>query len=400
MMSMGDHSGKDQNTAAARHQAAGAPMRRARLAAWCVFIGMAGTSMTFQTYHAITAGQMNPWLAFLYGVVPLAISIGVLEFAAVWGVLWAQLASYGIALGAMFESASATGAVTGHAGPAHAELVFGLILDAAALLAIAFINHGPTAAAVVAAVIAREGELLDAVRAAQSAAREAALLAAETEAGLRAQLAQEQAAKRGAAAEAQTALRDAVRQAQADAQNALDDALQTAAEASKARENALRQEIDGQRHAREIAEQGADRWSEAEDRRIAAEIAQASSAGELRTTREALDAAIEARNAAESRAANAEAQAATLTRKLTAVAGAKRARKNAPAAADAGGRAGEAKVPNDVDAQAEALSILADEPDIKGAALGPRVGKSERWGQLFLQRLAARPVGGESPEAD
>jgi hypothetical protein len=58
-------------------------------------------------------------------------------------------------------------------------------------------------------------------------------------------------------------------------------------------------------------------------------------------------------------------------------------------------RAGKARVSPEV-AQAEALSILANEPGISGAKLGPRVGKSERWGQLFMQRLATRPAGGDA----
>ena len=128
---------------------------------------------------------------------------------------------------------------------------------------------------------------------------------------------------------------------------------------------------------------------------MAAEFARESSAGELRTTREALDAAITARNDAETRAANAETQAATATRKLAATAGAKRTRKTAGPAGPAGA---ETKVPKDVDAQAEALSVLADEPDISGAALGPRVGKSPRWGQLYLQKLASRPAGDAGAE--
>lgn len=396
MSGMGDHSGKDQTAASLRHQAAGAPMRRAHFVAWSVFIGMAGTSMTFQTYHAFTVG-LPWWAAGLEGVAPLAISIGILEVAAVWGVLWAQFGSYAIAVGAMYESAAATGAVTGRASSAHAELVFGLILDAAALLAIAFINHGPTAGAAVAAVIQRENELLGLLHGERSAREEDARIAAGTEAGLRAQLAQEQAAKRTAAAEAQTALRDAVQQAQTGAQTALDDALQAAAETHQARENALRQEIDAHRHAREIAEQGADRWSEAEDKRIAAEIAQASSAGELRTTREALDAAIEARNAADLRAANAEAQAARLTRKVEAAAGPKRPRKTADAAAGGKGSAApETELPDDFDAHAAALAKLDEEPGISGAALAAAVGMSERWGQDFKKKLAARVAGGEA----
>ena len=46
------------------------------------------------------------------------------------------------------------------------------------------------------------------------------------------------------------------------------------------------------------------------------------------------------------------------------------------------------EVPDDVDARAEALAILAAEPAISGADLGLRVGKSKRWGQLFKNGLA------------
>jgi hypothetical protein len=51
------------------------------------------------------------------------------------------------------------------------------------------------------------------------------------------------------------------------------------------------------------------------------------------------------------------------------------------------------EVPSDVDAQAEALSILAAEPGISGAQLGPRVGKSKRWGQDFKKNLAGSSAG-------
>jgi hypothetical protein len=56
------------------------------------------------------------------------------------------------------------------------------------------------------------------------------------------------------------------------------------------------------------------------------------------------------------------------------------------------------KVPDDVGARAEALGILASEPDISGADLGLRVGKSKRWGQLFLRGLATAPKGPDAEE--
>lgn len=51
-----------------------------------------------------------------------------------------------------------------------------------------------------------------------------------------------------------------------------------------------------------------------------------------------------------------------------------------------------ARVPQDVDAQAEALAILAADPGIKGAELGRRVGRSERWGQDLKKKLAVKEV--------
>jgi hypothetical protein len=363
-----------------KHHAAGAPMRRARFAAWCVFTGMAATSMTFQTYHAITAGQLAWPLAALYGIAPLAISIGVLEFAAIWGVLWAQIASYLIAGGAMYASASATGAVTQHAAAAHTELVFGLILDAAALLAIAFINHGPTAAAVVAAVEAREAELLERIAAGRAEAQGAARNAADAEARLRAELAAERTAKQAAAAEAETALRAAIERAASEGEGARETALRAAAEASRAREGALLQQLQAERGAREIAEQGAARWSDSEDRRISAEAGRASNADQLRSAREALQAANAAREAADLRAAEAEEKAARLTRKLAANAG-------APAGSGKARKTDEGAVPNDVGTRAEArktaAEILKAHPDTSGAELADKCGMSERWGQNF-----------------
>ena len=126
--------------------------------------------------------------------------------------------------------------------------------------------------------------------------------------------------------------------------------------------------------------ENAERLAAAEAERIAAETSAADERtalrAELEAARETLAAVEAERNEAKREAAEAAAKTETLTRKLAAIS----ARK-APAKKPANSR--ETKVPNDVDAQAEALAILAAEPDIKGAKLGPRVGKSERWGQLF-----------------
>jgi hypothetical protein len=144
--------------------------------------------------------------------------------------------------------------------------------------------------------------------------------------------------------------------------------------------------------------------------REAAEVEQAAAgADELTAMRDALEAEIAAREAAEAdreiaRGETAEiaAQAEILERKLAAAV-ARNARKDKRATPPRGKGANPhaTEVPNDVDAQAEALAILAAEPNISGAKLGPRVGKSGRWGQLFLQGLttASAPKGQDPEEA-
>lgn len=150
MFTMGQHSDASE---------AGARLVRAHRAAWAVFLGMAGTTMSFQVYHAVTSGQMPVPLAWLYGVVPLAISVGVLEFASKWGSAAGQWGAYAVTVGAMYMSAAATGTVTGHAAAPHAALLFGVLLDTAALLAIRFIMSGPKAADAIAAATKRETAL-------------------------------------------------------------------------------------------------------------------------------------------------------------------------------------------------------------------------------------------------
>jgi hypothetical protein len=56
----------------------------------------------------------------------------------------------------------------------------------------------------------------------------------------------------------------------------------------------------------------------------------------------------------------------------------------------------ETNVPEDVDTQAEALRILAAEPDISGSKLGLRLGKTERYGQMLKSKLAPSVPGPDS----
>jgi hypothetical protein len=341
MDGMGTHSGRDQlMTAEPRHLAAGAPMRRARFAAWCVFVGMAVTSMTFQTYHAIAVGQMAWPLAALYGVAPLAISIGILEVAAAWGLWWAQVASYLIAGGAMYASASATGAVTQHAAAAHTELVFGLILDAAALLAIAFINHGPTAAQAVAAVIRREAELLGALRAEQ-AAREQDAIAHQAAVG---------------------ALRDETGGALEAERAALGTKLSALSAQRDAEVSALRGEL----------------------------------AGELESRDRALSDAEAALASARSETEAATARADRLERKLTGPATRSKPGTGRHGAAPGTGRG---TAPDDeLELESKALKLLATNLDMSGAELARKLGVSESYGRKLRRRLTMTGPSEAAPD--
>jgi hypothetical protein len=141
------------------------------------------------------------------------------------------------------------------------------------------------------------------------------------------------------------------------------------------------------------------------DRAEAAEGEQeAAEAGEIARLRAELDAAREAARsdlealrgeletaqadvrAAQDEAAQAAQERETLARKLEA---ANRAKKRANPPRNGRATARETKVPSDVDARTAALKVLSDEPAISGAALGPRVGMSKRWGQLNRPELAA-----------
>jgi hypothetical protein len=245
------------------------------------------------------------------------------------------------------------------------------------------------------AAAAREAALRAEANAERSAREEAAAAAAAAEAALRAQLDEERAAGETAAAQAQAALRAAVLRAESGAQAAVQAALDTAREAQEARERGLADELAAERRRRETAEQDAALKARAEAGRITAEAARSAVITELQTARAALETAETARSEAELRAGHAEAKAATLTRKLGAAAGAKSTRNSGAAAGTAaGGGVPATKVPRDFDAQAAALAILAEEPEISGAKLAERVGRSERWGQDFKKQLATRPSGG------
>jgi hypothetical protein len=252
---------------------------RARFCAWAVFVSMAGTTMSFQVYHSVELGHMPAPLAVLYGVVPLCISMLLIEVVSGWegAPKWTPAAAYLIIGGAMFLSAAATGAVVLRAAPPHSSLLFGLLLDGAAILAARFLMT---------------------------------------------------AAKRDVKAEAA--------------------ALESAAQAER-------------------------------DARLDAEAERDAMRGERDTARRA-----------SADAADREATLAGEVERLKADAATPKPDRRKPDAAppDTDGNT------DDIDVQAEALAILAAEPDISGSELGRRLGFKPSYGRTLRRKLTVTAPGG------
>jgi hypothetical protein len=168
-----------------------------------------------------------------------------------------------------------------------------------------------------------------------------------------------------------------------DERTALRAGLATERQAHAAELRCLQEELAAERAGRTEAQEEA-----ALRARFEMERNDAVAALEARETE--LQAAETALAQASERAESAEAKAERLTRKLGANSGAGRNR-NAARKDSAQGRT---TVPNDVDARAQALSILIDEPGITGKELGERCGRGERWGQLRKSELAGHVADG------
>lgn len=172
------------------------------------------------------------------------------------------------------------------------------------------------------------------------------------------------------------------------------------ADGRDAEESARRAALEAERTASEDA---------AADERTAlrAELdtAREASRAELDALRAELETAVSARAEVEQRAAEALAKVEVLTRKLARISGRKPARKSPPkktATSTPEATASsppEVQVPEDVDTQAAALEILAQEPDISGSALGRRLGKSERYGCMLKNQLTGSVAGPDSGSA-
>jgi len=165
------------------------------------------------------------------------------------------------------------------------------------------------------------------------------------------------------------------------------DAAQAEIEAERgARETALRQAQE----AAQAAASSAAQVSAMTGRHAEADEELAELRVKVSALEEARHTADEALAEATRRADAAEAKAERLSRKLAPNSGTGRNRNAAPK--DAGQN--RTTVPNDVDARAQALAILLEEPNITGKELGERCGRGERWGQLRKSELAGHVADG------
>lgn len=106
-------------------------------AAWATLLTMGGTEMTYNIWHATHAGQMHWYLAVLYGVAPVAAAALLSHIVAEYGGgKFLQGITFLVMLAAMSISAYATASVVSPAAGPVFRWVFGLSLDAAALVAL------------------------------------------------------------------------------------------------------------------------------------------------------------------------------------------------------------------------------------------------------------------------
>ncbi len=395
------------------HSDAGRPLRRAHFAAWFTFTFMAGTTMAFQTYHSVETGQM-PWpLAVLYGIGAFILAISVLEFAR-HAPPAVRAGAYALTAGAMYLSASATGDVTRHAAPPHAELLFGLLMDGAALLAIHFILNGPRAADAVSAAAAREAVLRAEANAERSARQAAEANAARAERELRAEWNAERETERQANEAASVRLARELEEARAAGRREANarqraDAELAAARAELAASEAGRQAAEAGLRATGTAQDEAATRTERQVGALQSQLDAARAAAAMRPAVEAerdaalrklavieteLDEALTARGEAERSAANAEAKAERLARKAAAQDGPKAGR-SARTEAARGDRPEGALTP--AQAREKAYDMLDKDPDLTGAELGEPFGFGDRWGQKrkeeYEHRNGLRAVG-------
>ncbi len=161
----------------------------ATAAAWAVLVGMGGTSVTYNIFHAVNHGRMNLGLALLYGIAPvfaaMCLSHIVAEHASGNAM---KLAAFAVMAGAMTLSMGAIASVVAPAAGPWMRWLFGAVLDAAALVALRVILEGRS----------RKASAASAMEAAHAIAREAAGKVAGLEAELSRVLAELEAERKRA----------------------------------------------------------------------------------------------------------------------------------------------------------------------------------------------------------
>jgi hypothetical protein len=154
------------------HEAPRPARSSAVFAAWAVLVGMGGTSVTYNVYHAVHHGSMNLGLALLYGIAPVFAAALLSHIVAEHdGGRFLQAVTFAVMLGAMTLSIGATASVVEPASGPWMQWLFGAVLDAAALVALRVILSGrKRKAEAVAAMEAAQGTLSEAERIATEAA--------------------------------------------------------------------------------------------------------------------------------------------------------------------------------------------------------------------------------------
>jgi hypothetical protein len=132
-----------------KHAQESLPDRRPRgtFAAWAVLVGMGGTTVTYNIFHAVHHGPMPKsltlGLALLYGIAPVfaAMCLSHLVAARKSDKLMQRLA-FAVMLGAMALSIGAVGTVVRPVAGRYLCWLFGAVLDAAALIALRMLLSG------------------------------------------------------------------------------------------------------------------------------------------------------------------------------------------------------------------------------------------------------------------
>jgi hypothetical protein len=136
----------------------------ARPAAWAVLAVTGGTTLTFNVWHATHAGHMLLPLALLYGLAPVLAAMGLSHIvAAHQGGTFMKGTAFAVMAGAMALSMGATASVLRPAAGPWFCWLFGIVIDAAALVALQVILSPESRAAAKAARRAAHGAIAGAV---------------------------------------------------------------------------------------------------------------------------------------------------------------------------------------------------------------------------------------------